>query len=140
MNMKKKVAWSAAFTASLLPMLLYQYGGARGVQEISGLINLCNPIAVASVLLFFIGVWVPFRGCTVCNVLSGIGVCGVVAAELYTFLTWHIRTITGKIGFWISVRLAFPEFYIGLTVSLCMAAVYLIFGRKKAEDIRTPEK
>lgn len=125
--MKRKLFWSAAFAVSLLPMLLSQYGGARGVQEISGLINLYNPIAVVSVLLFFIGIWVPFRGRAAGRALSGVGVCGVVAAELYTFLTWHVRTITGEISLRHSVRLAFPEFYVGLAVSLCMAAAYLIF-------------
>ena len=50
--MKKKIILSIAFVLSLLPMLLNQYGGARGVQEISGLGNLFNPIGLVSVLLF----------------------------------------------------------------------------------------
>lgn len=40
--MKKKIILSIAFIFSLLPMLLNQYGGAKGVQEISGLVNLFN--------------------------------------------------------------------------------------------------
>ena len=59
--MKKKIALSGAFVISLLPMLLNQYGGMRGVQEITGLLNLCNPIGIISVILFIVGVWVPFR-------------------------------------------------------------------------------
>ena len=44
--MKKKSVLSAAFIISLLPMLLNQYGGRKGVQEITGLVNLLNPIGI----------------------------------------------------------------------------------------------
>ena len=37
--MKKKIILSIAFLISLLPMLFNQYGGLKGVQEITGLIN-----------------------------------------------------------------------------------------------------
>ena len=53
--MKKKIILTAAFIISLLPMLLNQYGGRKGVQEISGLINLLNPIGIVSAVLFIIG-------------------------------------------------------------------------------------
>ena len=59
--MKKKIILTIAFLISLLPMLLNQYGGMKGVQEISGLINLFNPIGIISVLLFIIGVWVSLK-------------------------------------------------------------------------------
>ena len=59
--MKKKIKLTIAFLVSLLPMLLNQYGGKKGVQEISGLINLLNPIGIISVLLFIIGVWGLFK-------------------------------------------------------------------------------
>ena len=59
--MKKKIILSTAFIISLLPMLLNQYGGAKGVQEITGLINLLNPIGLVSVALFVVGVWFPFE-------------------------------------------------------------------------------
>ena len=59
--MKKKIILTAAFIISLLPMLLNQYGGLKGVQEITGLINLLNPIGIVSVVLFIVGVWVPMK-------------------------------------------------------------------------------
>ena len=59
--MKKKIVLTIVFLISLLPMLLNQYGGKKGVQEISGLINLFNPIGIISVVLFIIGVWVSFK-------------------------------------------------------------------------------
>lgn len=49
--MEKKVILTIIFIISLLPMLLNQYGGLKGVQEITGLINLFNPIGIISVLL-----------------------------------------------------------------------------------------
>ena len=59
--MKKRIILSAAFIVSLFPMLLNQYGGLKGVQEITGLINLLNPIGIVSVVLFIVGVWVPMK-------------------------------------------------------------------------------
>ena len=59
--MKKKIILSIAFLISLLPMLFNQYGGLKGVQEITGLINLLNPIGIVSVILFVLGVWFPSR-------------------------------------------------------------------------------
>ena len=50
--MKKKCVLSLSFVISLLPMLLNQYGGKQGVQEITGLINLLSPIGILSVILF----------------------------------------------------------------------------------------
>ena len=51
-------------------MLLKQYGGAKGVQEISGLGNLLNPIGIISVLLFIMGVWISFKISIINRVLS----------------------------------------------------------------------
>lgn len=59
--MKKKIILSIAFLISLLPMLFNQYGGLKGVQEITGSINLLNPIGIVSVILFVLGVWFPFK-------------------------------------------------------------------------------
>ena len=118
--MKKKTILSVAFVVSLLPMLMNQYGGKKGVQEITGLVNLLNPIGIIAVVLFVIGVWVPFKKEIVGKVLGALGVIGIVAAEVYKFFTWHVLTITGELSFQHSIRLAFPEFYIGLVVSLAM--------------------
>ncbi len=127
--MKKKIILSIAFVLSLLPMLLNQYGGARGVQEISGLGNLFNPIGLVSVLLFIIGVWVSFKNVKVNKILSILGVVGIVISEIYQFLTWHILTITGEMSIQNSINFAFPEFYIGLAISLIMIVVYFVIDK-----------
>ena len=126
MIMKKKTILSILFTVSLLPMLLNQYGGRRGVQEITGLVNLFNPIGIIAVVLFVIGVWVPFKKEILRKVLGALGVIGIVASEVYKFFTWHVLTITGELNFQHSIRFAFPEFYIGLAVSMAMVITYFI--------------
>lgn len=127
--MKKKIILTTAFLISLLPMLFNQYGGSKGVQEISGLINLFNPIGIISVLLFFTGIWVPLKNKRINRILGALGTIGIVASEIYEFFTWHIMNITGEMSFHNSVKLAFPEFYIGLAVSLMMMVVYFFYDK-----------
>ncbi len=127
--MKKKIILSIAFIFSLLPMLLNQYGGAKGVQEISGLVNLFNPIGIIAALLFIIGVWVTFKDIKVNKALSIIGVIGIVISEVYQFFTWYIQNVTGEISIQNSINFAFPEFYIGLVISLIMVVAYFIIDK-----------
>ena len=127
--MKKKIILSSAFIVSLLPMLLKQYGGAKGVQEISGLVNLFNPVGIVSVLLFIVGIWLPFKNIKVNKALSILGVIGIVVSEIYQFLTWHIQNITGEISIQNSINFAFPEFYIGLVISLIMVIAYFVIDK-----------
>lgn len=131
--MKKKLTVSVLFVISLVPMLFPQFGGRRGVQEISGLIQLFHPFGVLSVLLFVLGVWVPFQRRFLNRVLATCGMAGIVFSELYQFFTWHILTITGKFSLQSSVSLAFPAFYLGLCVSLLMIAVYWFLERRMRE-------
>ena len=118
--MKKKIILSIAFLISLLPMLFNQYGGLKGVQEITGLINLLNPI---------LGVWFPVKKRVVSKSLGALGVIGIVVSEIYKFLTWHTLTVTGEVSLQNSIRLAFPEFYIGLTISLVMVIAYFVIDK-----------
>ncbi len=127
--MKKKIVLTIAYLISLLPMLLNQYGGMKGVQEISGLINLFNPIGVISVLLFIIGIWISFKNKKINKVFGALGTIGIVVSEIYEFFTWHIMTITGKISIHNSIEFAFPEFYIGLLFSLIMILIYFYIDK-----------
>ena len=131
--MKKKIILTAAFIISLLPMLLNQYGGLKGVQEITGLINLLNPIGIVSVVLFIVGVWVPMKKPDFNKVMGILGTVGIVISEIYKFFTWHVMTITGKINLQHSMQLAFPEFYIGLVVSIIMIVVYIVVEKRIAD-------
>lgn len=127
--MKKKIILTIAFAISLLPMLLNQYGSLKGVEEISGLINLFNPIGIISVILFIIGVWIPFKNKKVNKILGVLGGIGIVISEIYKFFTWHVLNITGKISIQNSIELAFPEFYIGLVISLIMIVAYFVINK-----------
>ena len=131
--MKKRIILSAAFIISLLPMVLNQYGGLKGVQEITGLINLLNPIGIASVVLFIVGVWVPMKKPVFNKVMGILGTVGIVISEIYKFLTWHVMTVTGEISIQHSIQLAFPEFYIGLIVSIIMIVVYIVVEKRIAD-------
>ena len=128
--MKKKIILSTAFIISLLPMLLNQYGGLKGVQEITGLINLLNPIGLVSVILFAVGVWFPFEKQVIGKYLGSLGTIGIVISEVYEFFTWHVLTITGEVSLQNSIGLAFPEFYIGLIISIVMVAAYFVIDKK----------
>lgn len=127
--MKKKIILTFAFIISLLPMLLNQYGGAKGVQEITGLVNLFNPVGITVFLLFIIGVWIHFKNINVNKILSILGIIGIVISEVYQFLTWHIQNITGELSIQNSINFAFPEFYIGLVISLIMVIVYFVVDK-----------
>lgn len=131
--MKKKVILSIIFVISLLPMLLNQYGGCKGVQEISGMINLLNPIGILSAVLFVVGVWISFRNKIINKILAVIGVIGIVLSEIYKFFTWHIVTITGGMSLQNSINLAYPAFYIGLAVSLIMIIAYFVIDKSVKE-------
>ena len=122
MKNKTRAILAIAFVMSLLPMLLPQYGGCRGVQEISGIVNLLNPIGILSVIMFIVGMVLKKK------ILGLLGCLGIVVSEIYEFLTWHIMTVSGKFSIDTSFRFAFPEFYIGLAVSVIMVAVYSYFA------------
>ena len=127
--MRKKIILTVAFLISLLPMLLNQYGGMKGVQEISVLINLFNPIGIISVLSFIVGVWVSFKHKKINKILGTLGTIGIVVSEIYNFFTWHIMNITGKMSIHNSIEFVFPEFYVGLVISLIMIFVYLCIDK-----------
>lgn len=128
--MKKKIILSIAFIISLLPMFLNQYGGLKGVQEITGLINLLNPIGMVSVILFAVGVWFPFKEQVVGKSLGVLGTIGIVVSEIYKFFTWHVMNITGEVSIHKSIRFVFPEFYIGLVISILMVVTYFVIDKK----------
>lgn len=128
--MKRKATLTVVFIISLAPMLLSQYGGMRGVQEISGLINLTNPIGLLALVIFLVGVWGPFENKNTGWLLGLIGTIGIVLSEIYNYFTWHVLTITGEISLKHSIMFAFPEFYLGLVVSVLMVVVYVVITKK----------
>ena len=125
----KQVILTILFIMSLMPMLLYQFGGMRGVQEISGLIILLSPITIVSIILFFLGIWFKFKNKKTNKILGGISVVGIVISEIYEFFTWYTIGITKDINLSNSINLAFPEFYIGLLISIIMVFIYFFIDK-----------
>lgn len=125
----KQVILTILFIMSLMPMLLYQFGGMRDVQEISGLIILLSPITIISIILFFFGIWFKFKNKKTNKILGGIGVIGIVISEIYEFFTWYTIGITKDINLYNSINLAFPEFYIGLLISIIMVFIYFFIDK-----------
>lgn len=125
----KQVILTILFIMSLMPMLLYQFGGMRGVQEISGLIILLSPITIVSIILFFLGIWFKFKNKKTNKILGGIGVIGIVISEIYEFFTWYTIGITKDINLYNSINLTFPEFYIGLLISIIMVFIYFFIDK-----------
>ena len=128
--MKKKIILTLLFIISLIPMLFSQYGGEKGVQEISGLINLLNPIGIISCIIFFIGVWLPIKNKIINKVLKILGVFGILLSEIFNFLTWYIPNYEKSISLQYSFNNVFPAFYIGLIISGCMLIAYFIIDKK----------
>lgn len=129
--MKKKAHMTALFLISLTPMLLNQFGGRRGVQELPGYISLLNPLGFLSVILCCCGIWCDFTNLKLKKALAVGGLSGIILSEIYTFLTWYIPTITGAFSIQNSFRFAFPSFYFGLFVSCAMLACYLVTECRK---------
>ena len=127
---RKKVILSFLFLISLSPMLLNQYGALKGVQEISGIINLINPIGLLSFISYFLGVWINFKHKKYNRILGSIGVIGIIISEIYQFLTWHNIGMSFKIDFLSSISNAFPEFYFGLFISIIMSIVYFRMNKE----------
>ncbi len=136
MNVDKKTKklLTIFYIISFLPMILPQYGGCRGVDDVRGIINLCNPIGILSVILFYIGVWIPNKKQRMMKLMGLLGCMGIVLSEMFEFLTWHYMTITQEVSIQNSISYAFPEFYVGLGISLLMILLYayVAFFKKDA--------
>lgn len=124
--MKKKVILSVMFIICLVPMLFYQYSALNGLQEISNFTNLFNPISIASVILFLVGTWLPFKNKTISKVLEISGVLIILHAEIYTFITYYIPDYTDSINFTHS----FFNFIFVFLISALLTLIYLIIYKK----------
>lgn len=102
---------------------------ARGVQEISGAIILGSPLGMLAVVVYLLGVWLPFGRPRFGYLCGGIGALMMVAAEIWQFFTWYIETITGRFSLELCFAFAYPAFYLGLAVSLVMTGVYFVLAR-----------
>lgn len=128
--MKKKILLSILFVISLIPMLFSQYGAMKGVQEVSGVINLTNPIGFIAVILFFVGVWGNFKNANIKRYFPYMGMFGIVLSELNNFLTWNYPNTSYLDGIKNCFDMVFPMFYVGIIVSVILIIVYSFINNK----------
>lgn len=112
----------------LLTMLRPWFGSYRGVQEISGLIVLYNPLTILACLSILLGILKD------CDVLAIIGSMLLIVIEIFYFLTWPLNTITYTIDISFSISASYPAFYIELI--LVVTLLYLnILNYKKTKSL-----
>ena len=122
--MKKKILLSAIFIFSLIPMCFSQYGALKGVQEVSGLINLTNPIGFIAAILYVVGIWANFTNKNINKYFPYFGMIGIILSELNNFLTWNYPNTSYLEGMKNCFNMVFPMFYVGLIVSILLILVY----------------
>lgn len=122
--MKKKMLLSIIFILSLIPMCFSQYGSAKGVEEVSGIINLTNPLGIIAVILYFAGIWINIKKEKINKCLPYIGMVGIILSELINLLTWGYPSTSYLDGIRNCFRRVFPMFYVGLIISVILIFVY----------------
>lgn len=131
---KEKRILSIIFLLSLLPMQLSFFGSVRGVQEIRGLIILYNPITIISIIGFLIGIWIKFKNKKVNKIICLVSLILIIIIELFWFIFWHYFYIDSKISLAMSIKMTYPEFYLGLLCSVIMLVVYCTLIRKDNKE------
>lgn len=116
-------------------MLLPWFGGARGVQELSGILVLRHPAAILSLLLAAGGI--VFSGQIWGRIMAIAGCGGLCTMELYYFLTWYLATVHPQFSFAVSFAMAYPAFYLCFGLSVLTLAVCLLFLKKQGRAARS---
>ena len=128
--MKKKMLLSIIFILSLIPMCFSQYGSAKGVEEVSGIINLTNPLGIIAVILYFSGIWINFKKEKINKCLPYIGMVGIILSELINLLTWGYPSTSYLDGIKNCFSRVFPMFYVGLITSIFLIVIFRYIDRK----------
>lgn len=118
--MKKKLMMTMVFILCIASMFLPWFK-TQDHEVVSGLILFDNPIALACIVLAFIGIWdIGSHG----EIIGRIGFIGIIAMEIYEFLTWHILRITGEFSLQLSIDLSNQEFYLALLWTCIAFIIY----------------
>lgn len=127
--MKKKLLLTIIFILSLIPMFFSQYGGMKGVQEVSGIINLTNPIGFIAIILYFVGIWSNFNNKNINKYFPYFGMIGIILSELNNLLTWNYPNTSYLEGIKNCFNMVFPMFYVGSAISISMIIIYKIIEK-----------
>lgn len=120
--MKRKIIMSLLLVLSLSTMLWPWFGNRKGLY-IYGSVLLENPISLTCIILSFIGIWIDND---YSEMFEKIGLLGIIAMQIYEFMTWHILTISGRFDLILSFDLCYPEFYYAV---FSVIITYILFKR-----------
>ena len=127
--MKRKILMTIIFIMSLSTMFMTWFGGYKGVQEVSGFILMNNPIAVTCMMITIFSIWMHWGYTS--YILCCIGLIGIIAMEIYEFLTWHIFPLSGVFSLRLSLELCYPQFYIALMSTIATFFIYKYYFWKR---------
>lgn len=113
----------------MLTLLWPWFGNQNYMETIYGTILLENPIALTSIILTFISIWIDNNSS---YFFLNIGFIGTIAMEIYVFITWPIFLMTDVINIKLSIDLCYPQFYYAL---FCLILTYIIDKRIKMIDV-----
>lgn len=134
MNKKTKIALAILFILSLTPMYLVQFGAnSIGVLGHNGLMILFEPLCILSIIIFFVSLWHDFKHQKLNYGLGIIALLGVILSEIKCFLFSYYRGPIAELELSYCISMAYPSFYLGLTISILMLVIYLIVVYKKTK-------
>ena len=126
---KRNILLTLVFFLSFIPMFTSQYGMFKGIQEVSGLINITKPLGFISVIIYLFGVWGDCRNKKLKKRLPYIGMGGVILSELYNLFTWNLGSTAFTEHVEDCFQMVFPTYYVGVIVSVVVIYIY-----KKVEE------
>lgn len=126
------IGWSAVFTfllvLSFLPMGFSWFGGARGVQEIPGTVELTRPAVWIGTGLALLAIWLPLWKRRARQVRFYLGFGGLLLLPfqyLYDFYTWQRQSVSPHISLLSAFSGAYVGFYIGFGASVLLLLAYI---------------
>ena len=124
MSTKRRLLMTLIFLLSLVPMALSQF--VHGEYDLPGFLVLTTPVGFFACLFVLLGLWCPFSSPRTNRLLCTLGLPGMVAAELYTCLTWYAPAV---LSIRKSLTLVSPAFFLGLAASAAAVLLYLLLRR-----------
>ncbi|MEG0409439.1 MAG: hypothetical protein RR538_00600, partial [Erysipelotrichaceae bacterium] len=99
----------------------------------NGLMILFEPLCILSIIIFFVSLWHDFKHQKLNYGLEIIALLGVIVSEIKCFLFSYYRGPITELELSYCISMAYPSFYLGLTISILMLAIYLVVVYKKTK-------
>lgn len=125
MSRTKKYLICVLLALTCAAMLLPWFGFDRNISQLSGFFILVHPVTLLCIACVLIGLFPPKPPPRLIDLLPLIGLGGIFGIEVYTFLTWHIMTITGQFDLSFSLLHTYPEGYASMLLALLTFLTYV---------------